>query len=129
MLSRNIHLLSTQMLEGIREEENRRGGRFGMVGVKSDLGRVIDLSHCGALIEKKRFKRVPPLAQFHFTLWHRDVKATLMARLIRKQTVKGIGVVMGVEFLEVSAVQRDVLKQIVTNCRHWDALWEHDVAA
>lgn len=129
MLSRNIHLLSNDTIAGLAGHENRRGGRFGMVDVKSDLGRVLDLSHCGALVVKRRFQRLPVLATFPITIRHKDLQVVLEARLARKQQVKGIGTVMGLELLRVTDAKREVIKEIIMRCRHWNVLPEQQDAA
>lgn len=129
MLSRNIHKLSELKIAGLETEELRRGGRFSMVGTRSDLGKVLDLSHCGALIIKKRFRRTPVLATFPIQICHEDIRVTVMARLARKQHISGIGKVLGLEFLEVTKDQRDKLKEIIQRSRRWNVLPEGQDAA
>lgn len=122
MLSRNIHLLSEQYIAGLREEENRRGGRFSMVGVSSNLGKVLDLSHCGVLIAKRRFQRAPVLATFPMVIRYDELKVVLVARVARKKKIKGIGKVLGLEFLEVNTDQREAIKEIIQRSRPWNAM-------
>ena len=129
MLSRHFYKLGEMAAEGEQREELRRGGRFSTVATQSELGKVLDLSHCGALIAKRWFCRTPVLATFPVEITHDDISITMTARLARKQRIKGIGLVLGLEFLDVTSEQRDQLKEIIHRSRRWNVLPEWEDAA
>ena len=122
MFSGNLQHLCQALASENGADESRRGGRFGLVGARSDLGAVMDLSHCGALIHKRRFCRAPVMATFPVTIQHEKLRLVVNARVARKQRVPGIGVVLGLEFLEITPMQRETIKEIITCCRHWSVL-------
>lgn len=122
MLSRNIHCLSEAYLNGESADENRRGGRFNLVNVKSQFGDVLDLSHCGALIVKGRLQRVPKLANFPLTIGYEDIRVTVTAKLVRKSKVKGIGTLLGLELIVVSPEQREAIRDITRRSRRWEVM-------
>ena len=85
-LSRNIHKLTDAFMNDQQTEEHRRGGRMPMVGVKSNLGRVLDLSHCGALIRRSGLhvdQHVVIVLKFD------QVRAAIRARIARKLKKRG----------------------------------------
>lgn len=121
--------MSSETLAGQEMPENRRGGRFGLVEVSSDLGRVLDLSHCGAMVAKRWFKRVPKMQTFALMIRHKDIRLAVHARLARRQKVRGLGVVLGLEFLDVTPDQREKIKEIIRCCRHWNVIQDEREAA
>lgn len=121
MLSRNIHHFNQAFLIS-QEAEHRRGGRFRTSSVTSGLGRVLDLSNCGALVLKKRFAKVPVLATFALTIRYEACKVTMNARIARQSKQRGIGTLLGLEFLDVTEEQVDALRDIIRNSRDWEVI-------
>lgn len=100
-------------------EENRRGGRFPTTSVRSGLGEVIDLSFSGALLIKRRFRRVPGDDSFTLKFRYEELTAVVQARVVRESKKRGVGHLIAVEFVEVSDQQREAIQEIVRNSRSW----------
>lgn len=117
-LSLNIHKLTDAYLNGEEAaEEARRGGRMPMVGLKSNLGRVLDLSHCGVLIHRGGLFRGLRINQrVVVVLKFSDVKVAVKARVARKEKKRGIGRVYGLEFLNITDKQRQQICHIGQSC-------------
>ncbi|MEM6258527.1 MAG: hypothetical protein AAF711_08240 [Planctomycetota bacterium] len=118
MLSNNINHYD-KAFQISEEKENRKGGRFSTSSVFSNMGEVLDLSSCGALIIKRRFKKVPQEAVFIVEIKYEEIRAVLNARLARQFKKRGIGQLLAVEFVDVTEEQRDVIRDIVRNSRSW----------
>lgn len=118
MLSNNIHYLD-KAFQSSEKEENRRGGRFPTTSVYSSMGEVLDLSSSGALIIKRRFKRVPSEAVFVVEINYEEIRAVVNARLARQVKKRGIGHLLAVEFVDLTDEQCESLRDIVRNSRNW----------
>jgi|GEM_PF-2908826 len=122
MINQNILHLENAYKKHLLDDENRRGGRFRMVKVDSNMGKLLDLSHCGALVRKKRFQKLPSMATFPIRIHFEECVVTLNARLVRDYKVKGIGRLMGLEFLDVRPEQRESIKEIIERSRNWEVI-------
>ena len=118
MLSANINHYDKAFNQS-EGKENRKGGRFPTASVSSNLGEVLDLSSCGALIIKKRFRRVPSSETFTMQIKYEEIKAVVAARLVRQTKKRGIGHLVAVEFVDITENQREAVKEIVRNSRSW----------
>lgn len=118
MLSNNINHFD-KAFEQSQLDENRKGGRFPTTSVWSSLGEVLDLSSCGALILKRRFRKIPKDETFGLRIRYEEIKLTLTARIVRKSKKRGIGQLIAVEFVGVSEEQLEGLLDIVRNSRNW----------
>ena len=118
MLSNNINHFEKAFKEA-QQEENRKGGRFLTTSVSSTLGEVIDLSHRGALILKKRFKSVPKMEQFAMRIRYEEIDVAVSAKVVRRFKKKGIGHLLAVEFVEIDEDKRSMVMEIVRNSRNW----------
>ena len=116
-LSRNIHKLTDAFMNDEQAQEHRRGGRMPMIGVKSNLGRVLDLSHCGVLIRRSGLRSVLRVDQeVVIVLKFDQVRAAIRARIARKLKKAGVGWVYGLEFLDISSEQREMIRHIGQSC-------------
>lgn len=86
------------------------------------LGHVLDLSHCGALVLKKRFRKAPALATFPLEIKYEELSVTVTARVARQSKQAGIGQLLGLEFIDVTEQQRDGIKDIIRDSRSWEVL-------
>lgn len=118
MLSANLNHYG-DAFHASEDEEKRKGGRFPTTSVYSDLGEVIDLSCSGALIAKKRFKRVPGEEVFGTKLRYEEINAAVSARVIRESKKRGIGHFIAIEFVDLTEEQYEAIKEIVRNSRCW----------
>ncbi|MFK7788421.1 MAG: PilZ domain-containing protein [Phycisphaeraceae bacterium] len=118
MLSANINHYDKAFHES-KTEENRKGGRFPTTSVWSGLGEVIDLSFSGALLIKRRFKRVPGEETFAIKFKYEEMKAVVAARVVRESKKRGVGHLIAVEFVDLTEEQRGAIKEIVRNSRSW----------
>lgn len=121
MISRNLfHFNKAFHQQDV--EENRRGGRFPTSCVESTLGRVIDLSHCGAMVLKRRFRKLPDTEEFVIRLRYAEFEVLVDARIVRQSKQKGVGLLLGLEFINVTDEQREAIKEIIRDSRSWEAL-------
>ena len=118
MLSRNIHKLPDSYFSDEKTDNHRRGGRMPMVAVQSSLGRVLDLSCCGAQIQKAKWRR--PLAVDREVILEINayrIQVEVKVRIARREKIRGLGHVYGIEFLEISELQRKQILDIAN--RGW----------
>lgn len=118
MLSNNINHFEKAFRQEQREE-NRKGGRFPTMCVYSSLGELLDLSSTGALIAKRRWRRVPSGESFVIELRYSEIKVAVKARLVREAKKRGIGHLVAVEFQDLTEEQREIIRDIVRNSRSW----------
>ncbi|MGB0767338.1 MAG: PilZ domain-containing protein [Phycisphaeraceae bacterium] len=118
MPHRNINYFSKAFAKS-QEDEHRKGGRFGASGVKTSLGRVVDLSHCGASIIKRRWHAVPD-DTFELQVRFAELSVSLQARVVRQTKERGLGTILGLEFVDVADAQREAIKEIIRNSRCWE---------
>ena len=118
MLSSNINHFDKAFHEAQREE-HRKGGRFPTTSVYSTFGEVLDLSSGGALILKRRLRGVPKQQTFAIEIRYEEIKVAVQARVVREGKKKGIGHLIAIEFLEVSEVKQELIRDIVRNSRSW----------
>lgn len=103
------------------DEENRKGGRFSTASVHTCLGEAIDLSSSGALIAKRRFKRVPGQETFGIKFKYEEIDAVVSARVVRESKKRGVGHLIAIQFVDLTDDQREAIKEIVRNSRCWRA--------
>ncbi|MFI4860337.1 MAG: PilZ domain-containing protein [Phycisphaerales bacterium JB063] len=129
-LSLNIHKLTDAYMNGeSASEELRRGGRMPMVGVKSNLGPVLDLSFCGVLIRRSWWRSTLRQKQRLIVVIKFDgVRVAVKARVARKAKKRGIGWVYGLEFTNVSPEQRDKIMHVARSCYPKQTMHSHNVA-
>lgn len=118
MLSSNINHLE-KAFQSTETEEHRKGGRFPTSSVRSSIGEVLDLSSCGALIIKRRFRKAPTEDVFGIEIKYEEIKATVNARVVRVVKKRGIGHLIAVEFVEMTDEQREAIRDVVRNSRNW----------
>ena len=118
MLSSNINHFDKAFQEK-QQEEHRKGGRFPTTSVYSNLGELLDLSSTGALIAKRRWRKVPSGDSFVVELRYAEIRVAVQARLVREAKKRGIGHLVAIEFLDLSEEQREVIRDIVRNSRSW----------
>lgn len=118
MLSNNINHLE-KAFHSAETEEHRKGGRFPTSSVRSSLGEVLDLSSCGALIIKRRFRKAPTEDVFGIEIKYEEIKAMLNARVVRCIKKRGIGQLIAIEFVDTTDEQIEAIKDIVRNSRNW----------
>lgn len=121
MISKNIHHFN-KAFASAQVDEHRKGGRFRTSSVMSGLGRVLDLSHCGAMVVKRRFCKVPAVGRFDLTLRFEELHVTVTARVARQSKQRGFGHLLGLEFLDVTESQREAIKEIIRDSRCWETL-------
>jgi len=116
-LSLNIHKLTDAYMSGERADENRKGGRLPMVGVKSSLGPVLDLSPGGVLVSRSRWRGGLRINQRMVVVVKFDgYRVAVKARVARKEKKRGIGRVYGLEFLNVSPEQHEKIMHVARSC-------------
>lgn len=118
MLSNNINYFDLAH-HGSETEENRKAGRFPTMSVRSSLGEVLDLSASGALIIKRRFRKVPTEDVIGINIKYEEFDATLKARVVRSFKKRGIGQLIAIEFVDVTEEQLDTIREVVRNSRSW----------
>lgn len=122
-LSLNIHKLTDAYMNGERAEEHRKGGRLPMVGVKSSLGPVLDLSPGGVLISRSRWRSVLRIDQRLVVVIKFDGnRVALKARVVRKEKKRGIGRIYGLEFQNVSPEQHKQIMHVGRSCFRKESL-------
>lgn len=129
-LSLNIHKLTDAYMKGeTRDEEHRRGGRMPMVGVKSNLGRVLDLSFCGALVNRSRWRSPLRINQRTIVIIKFDGnKVAIKARVARREKKRGVGWVYGLEFLNITPSQKQQIMHVAQSCYPKQTMHKHNVA-
>ena len=103
-------------------EEYRKGGRFCTTNVCSTLGEVLDISSCGALVLKRRFRRIPRSESFALEIRYEEIKVVLTGRTVRENKTRGVGHLMAIEFIDVTEEQHEAIREIVRNSRTWRLL-------
>jgi len=121
MISSNIHHFHRAFLNR-DDKELRRGGRFRTTSVRSSLGQVLDLSHCGAMVLKKRLCKAPKRGPFPVEIRYDDMRVVVQARLARQSKQRGIGHMLGLEFVEMTDEQRAVVQDIIRGSRCWETV-------
>jgi len=125
-MSLNIHKLTDSFMENadadFQEEksESRRGGRMPMVGVRSNHGRVLDLSPCGALVRPRRSlfgRKLSIGSEVVLSIRFDNVKFAVQAKVVRHEKVKGVGHVYGLAFQYISESQRKNIFHVAQSCR------------
>ena len=128
-LSLNIHKLTDAYMNGERAEELRKGGRLPMVGVKSNLGPVLDLSPGGVLVSRSWWRSVRRTDQrLVVVIKFDDHRVALKARVARKEKKRGIGRVYGLEFLNISPEQHEQIMHVGRSCFRKQSLPGQDAA-
>ncbi|XAL99517.1 PilZ domain-containing protein [Phycisphaeraceae bacterium D3-23] len=129
-LSLNIHKLTDAYMKGESPaEEHRRGGRMPMVGVKSNLGRVLDLSFCGVLVKRSWWRSPMRVKQRMIVIIKFDgVRVAVKARVARRAKKRGIGWVYGIEFINISPEQRDKIMHVARSCYPKQTMHSQNVA-
>ncbi|MEM9416082.1 MAG: PilZ domain-containing protein [Planctomycetota bacterium] len=129
-LSLNIHKLTDAYMQGeTPAEEHRRGGRMPMVGVKSNLGKVLDLSYCGVLVRRSRWRSPLRIKQRLIVIIKFDgVRVAVKARVARKAKKRGIGWVYGLEFTNISPDQREKIMHVAQSCYPKQTMYSQNVA-
>ena len=118
MLSNNINHYDKAFQEAQRDEQ-RKGGRFATSSVWSGLGELLDLSGSGALIIKRRMRKIPKEKVFAIQISYEEIKVAINARVVRDFKKKGIGHLVAVEFIDLTEEQGEMLREIVRNSRSW----------
>ncbi|MBX2852334.1 MAG: PilZ domain-containing protein [Phycisphaeraceae bacterium] len=118
MLSNNINHFDKAFAQ-TQQEESRKGGRFPTMSVYSSLGEVLDLSSGGALLVKRRWRRVPTAEAFVVEIKYAEIKVAIRSRLVREAKKKGIGHLLAIEFMDMTEQQLELIRDIVRNSRSW----------
>lgn len=90
----------------------RKSGRLVCVGLVSDLGEVPDLSAGGCRVRCQRLLPFPLGGTYTFTLSGHSTTVVILGKIKRRTRVGLMTFEYGIEFVELSAEQRDAILEL-----------------